>query len=111
MNRPRLTLPMYAMLYMTTRTEAEARSIVLSLIEEGLVACGNIFPIRSIYRWKGAIEEEREVAVIMKTRRERVEQAIAAAREAHSYDVPCVVAYAMETGSQDYLRWIDEATS
>ncbi|MFQ5986015.1 MAG: divalent-cation tolerance protein CutA [Thermoplasmata archaeon] len=102
---------MYAMLYLTAGTEAEARSIVLRLVEEGLVACGNIFPIRSIYRWKGQIAEQREVAVIMKTRRERVEQAIAAAREAHSYDVPCVVAYAMETGSEEYLRWIDESTS
>lgn len=102
---------MYAMLYMTASSDEEARSIVHHLVEERLVACGNIFPIQSVYRWKGDVREEREVAVIMKTRRELVERAIAAAREAHSYEVPCVVAYAMETGSEDYLRWIDASTS
>ncbi|MFQ5919738.1 MAG: divalent-cation tolerance protein CutA [Thermoplasmata archaeon] len=102
---------MYAMLYMTVGDAKEARSIVLRLVEDGLVACGNIFPIQSIYRWKGAIEEEKEVAVIMKTRQELVQQAIAVAQKAHSYEVPCVVAYAMETGSEDYLRWIDASTS
>lgn len=103
--------PMYAMLYMTAASEEEARSIVLRLVEEGLVACGNIFPIRSIYRWKGTIEEEQEVAVIMKTRRGLVDRAISIAQEAHSYEVPCIVAYAMEAASEPYLRWIDEATS
>ncbi|MCJ2531218.1 MAG: divalent-cation tolerance protein CutA [Candidatus Thermoplasmatota archaeon] len=111
MTEVRLDLPMYAMLYMTAGDAAEARSLVLGLIERGLVACGNIFPIQSIYRWKGRIEEAQEVAVIMKTRRELVDRAITAARDAHSYEVPCVVAYAMETGSADYLRWIDDATS
>ncbi|MDX1534722.1 MAG: divalent-cation tolerance protein CutA [Thermoplasmata archaeon] len=102
---------MYAMLYMTVGNAEEARSIVLRLVEAGLVACGNIFPIQSIYRWKGAIEEEEEVAVIMKTRKDLIEAAIEAAQEAHSYDVPCLVAYAMETGSEPYLRWIDASTS
>ena len=111
MNGARLVHLMYAMLYMTVGDAEEARSIVLRLVEEGLVACGNIFPIQSIYRWKGKIEEEQEVAVIMKTRRELVKPAIAAAREAHSYEVPCLVAYAMETGSDEYLRWIDTSTS
>jgi periplasmic divalent cation tolerance protein len=111
MNLARLALSMYAMLYMTAGSEEEARTIVHRLVQEGLVACGNIFPIRSIYRWKGAIEEEAEVAVIMKTRRELVEPAMAAAREGHSYEAPCIVAYTMEAGSEDYLRWIDESTS
>jgi periplasmic divalent cation tolerance protein len=102
---------MYAMLYMTVGDAEEARSIVLKLVEEGLVACGNIFPIQSIYRWQGALEEEQEVAVIMKTRRELVDRAITTARKAHSNEVPCIVAYAMETGSEDYLRWIDASTS
>ncbi len=111
MNRARLAHLMYAMLYMTVGDAKEARSIVLGLVEEGLVAVGHIFPIQSIYRWKGRIEEEQEVAVIMKTRRELIEPAIAAVREAHSYEVPCVVAYEMKTGSEDYLRWIDASTS
>jgi periplasmic divalent cation tolerance protein len=102
---------MYAMLYMTVGDLEEARTIVLRLVEEGLVACGNIFPINSIYRWKGEVAEESEVAVIMKTRRDRVQEAIVAAKEGHSYEVPCIVAYAMETGSEDYLRWIDASTS
>jgi periplasmic divalent cation tolerance protein len=99
------------MVYMTAGDEEEARRIVHHLVETGLVACGNIFPIRSIYRWKGDVQEEAEAAVIMKTRSELVEMVIQEVRRLHSYEVPCVVSYAMEAGLPSYLSWIDEATS
>lgn len=102
---------MYSMVYMTTGDEAEARRIVRHLVEEGLVACGNIFPIRSIYRWQGQLQEESEVAVIMKTMGSLVEKAVSEIRRLHSYDVPCIVSYAVETGLESYLSWIEESTS
>jgi periplasmic divalent cation tolerance protein len=99
------------MVYMTVSDEEEALRIVHNLVKEGLVACGNIFPIRSVYRWKGEVQDEREVAVIMKTRASLVERVIREVRELHTYDVPCIVAYRMETGLGSYLSWIDESTS
>lgn len=102
---------MYAMVYMTVPDETEARALVRHLVEEGLVACGNIFPIHSIYRWQGEVQQEPEIAVIMKTRRPLVERALEEIRRRHSHDVPCAVAYAMDAGLEDYLRWIDGVTS
>lgn len=102
---------MHSMVYMTAGSQDEARRIVRHLVEAGLVACGNIFPIHSIYRWEGEVQEEAEVAVIMKTRSLLVDRIIQEVRKLHSYEVPCVVSYAMEAGLQSYLAWIDESTS
>ena len=54
--------------YMTAGTIEEARDIGRALVEERLAACINIFgPIASIYRWKGAVQEDTEVAFVAKT--------------------------------------------
>ncbi len=102
---------MYSMLYMTAEDKEAARRLVKHLVEARLVACGNIFPIHSIYRWKGKLEEASEVAVIMKTKGALVERAIEEVHRLHAYEVPCVVSYAMERGLPRYLGWIEESTS
>ncbi len=99
------------MVYMTAGSEGEAVKIVRQMVEAGLIACGNIFPIRSIYRWKGRTRDEAETAVIMKTRSALVERVTEEIRRLHSYDVPCVATYSMESGLADYLTWIDQSTS
>lgn len=102
---------MYSMLYMTAETEEEARRLVRHLVERGLVACGNVFPIHSIYRWQGEVTEAAEAAAIMKTRASQVPRAMEELKRLHSYDVPCVVSYAMDRGLDAYLAWIDDVTS
>lgn len=102
---------MYSMVYMTAGDREEAGRIVRALVEARLVACGNILPIESIYRWRGKLVEESEVAVIMKTKKDLVQRALEEIRRLHSYEVPCAVAYPMETGLDSYLAWIEETTS
>ncbi len=99
------------MIYMTARDEEEARRIASALLERRLIACANILPIQSLYRWKGRTVEDVEAAVIMKTKATLVDKAIAEARRLHSYEVPCLVAYPMETGLTEYLGWIEEETA
>jgi periplasmic divalent cation tolerance protein len=41
------------------KDEAEAEKLTRVLIEEKLVACVNYFPVNSVYRWKGNIEEAK----------------------------------------------------
>lgn len=98
------------MLYATVGTEDEAVKLAEHLLTKRLVACANIIPTRSLYRWKGKIRDEREFALVMKTRTELVEGAIKEAKGLHSYHVPCLVSYSMETGLPEYLRWIDVET-
>ena len=98
-------------LYMTAADDDEAARIVSTLLEERLIACGNILPgVRSLYRWEGKIEDDAEVAVIMKTRAELADAAIARIVALHSYDTPCVTAWSVAAGNADYLGWVKGET-
>ncbi len=95
------------MVYVTAATGAEARRIARALVEERLAACVNIMgPIGSLYRWKGAIAESREVAFWAKTTRARFAALRARVCALHSYDVPCVVALPIAAGHRPFLAWI-----
>lgn len=89
-----------------------ARRIVRTLIEERLIACGNILPgIESIYRWKGAVETSSEVFVVMKTEIGRYPALERRLRELHSYEVPECIALRVADGLPDYLRWIADSVA
>ena len=73
------------------------------MVEERLAACINILgPVRSIYRWQGAIETADEVAAIFKTTNERADALIARIAGLHSYDVPCVVTWPIDKITSAY---------
>jgi len=101
----------YVIIYVTAPDEETAVTIGRALVEEKLAACANIVPrIRSLYRWKGAVEDEREVLMILKTRTElfdRVEQRV---RSMHPYEVPEIVAIPLTHGSPPYLDWLSDCT-
>ena len=100
----------YCMVYITVGDEAEAREIGRRLVEEKLAACVNFCPVQSIYRWQGKIEEGGEMAMLVKTRADLVEQVIARVKQLHSYEVPDIVSLPIEKGYPPYLRWIEEST-
>jgi periplasmic divalent cation tolerance protein len=81
------------------------------LVERRLVACGhNIVPIRSIYRWKGAIYDESEARVALHTRTSNVSRIIEQANVAHPYEVPCVIAIPVIEGNPAYVQWVLDET-
>ena len=82
-----------------------------TLIEERLAACGhNLTPIRSLYRWEGAVQDEAEARVALHTRTALVPAIVERTRELHPYDVPCVIALPIADGNPEYLRWIAAET-
>jgi periplasmic divalent cation tolerance protein len=82
-----------------------------TLVEERLAACGQLVaPIRSIYRWEGAVQDEREARVALHTRRSLVDAIVARAAELHPYDVPCVIALPLNGGNPAYFEWLDAET-
>jgi len=100
------------LIYFTAGSMAEARNIGEGLVRRRLVACVNILgAIRSIYRWRGAVQEGREIAVLAKTSAGRVEEVIAAIRKLHSYEVPCIVAWPLAKGHPPFLKWIAAETA
>lgn len=100
----------YNSVYITARNEEEARNIGRKLVEEKLAACANIHPIISIYRWQNQVVEDKEAALILKTRADLIDQLIRRVKEMHSYKVPCIVAWPIEKGNSDYLAWIEDST-
>lgn len=84
-----------------------ARTAVRALVDERLVACGNILPrVESIYRWQGKVETAEEVMVIFKTTTQLAEAAQARLRELHPYEVPEILRLSEEGGWPPYLEWV-----
>lgn len=95
----------------TCATEDAAVALTTTLVEERLAACGNILPgIRSIYRWQGAVQQDTEVLLLLKTMHARVPALSARIRELHTYDLPEVLAVPVLGGLHAYLNWIAEST-
>lgn len=97
----------------TTTTDSEAAAVALArgLVEARLAACVQVSgPVRSVYRWDGAVQDEQEWQLWVKTRAALVEQVTAWVHEHHGYDVPELLVLPA-TGSEPYLRWLDEETT
>jgi len=94
----------------TTESMIQARRIADALIEHKLAACVNIVShVQSIYRWKGKAEEAEEWLLWIKTTSQAFERVRDLIRELHSYELPECLCLAVEDGSPDYLRWIEES--
>lgn len=90
----------------------EALAIARRLVDERLVACGNVLAgAVSVYRWEGAVHEEGEALLVLKTRAELADRVTARVRELHSYACPCIVFLPVATGNPDYLAWIEAQAS
>lgn len=87
-----------------------AERIVHALVEERVVACGNILPgLTSIYRWKGAIERDAEVLVVLKMTSAAVPRLLERVPALHPYDVPEVLVLPVAAGHEPYLDWLDDS--
>jgi periplasmic divalent cation tolerance protein len=92
----------------TCPDEGTASRLARGLVEAQLAACVNILPgIRSIYRWQGAVSDDSEVLMVIKSLASRLDDLEAWLLEHHPYDVPEVVALPAEKVSADYLAWIE----
>ena len=88
----------------------EAERIGLAVVEERLAACVNILgPVRSIYRWRGKVEQADEVAAIFKTSEAGAEALIARIAALHSYDVACIVAWPVAKVLDSYGEWVHDS--
>jgi len=96
--------------FSTFGSEEEAARVVRTLVEERLIACGNLIPgARSLYRWQGKLRDEREVVAIMKTRKQDWAALLSRLHELHSYETPELVAVRIAAGAPKYLAWLEAA--
>lgn len=92
----------------TCSSADEARLLARALIEKRLAACVSLLPpVRSIYHWKGAVEEGEETLMIVKSSRPLFDRLRAEIARLHSYEEPEIVALPIVDGSESYLEWMD----
>ena len=95
---------------MTAPDRTCAEKIVDQLVQEQLIACGNIsVGVSSVYRWQGVVERADEVLVILKTTESQARKVIARVGELHPYEVPEVLFLPAIVGSEAYLQWVRES--
>jgi periplasmic divalent cation tolerance protein len=92
----------------TAGSEQEARLIAQTLVKRMLAACVNIVPgVTSVYHWQAEVHEDQEWLLVVKTRRDVLEELIQQVQRLHSYDLPEIIALPLVGGSEDYIRWLD----
>lgn len=94
----------------TASSEAEADTIASALIADKLAACVSIYPIKSVYTWKGNVQRDQEWQLVIKTHPNKFEALSAKVKALHSYEVPELLMLRVEQGSPDYLGWLAEQT-
>jgi len=85
-----------------------AERIARVLVDEGLAACVNILPpMRSIYRWKGNIEDASEQLLVIKTAPGRFPAIRDRLRALHPYELPEIITVPIADGLPEYLAWLN----
>lgn len=95
----------------TTGTLDEARTIARTLIERQLAACAQISEIESFYRWQGAVQNDREFRVVVKTVDTQYAAIERTIRELHSYELPAIFFVAVDGAYVAYADWIAQNSS
>lgn len=99
-------------IFWTTNSENEAKSIITSLLDKKWIGCANMIPhIKSLYLWKGKVEEDQEVKVILKTKEPYFKRIKEHIETMCSYDVPEIVMIKVANCSKKYAQWLDEQLS
>jgi periplasmic divalent cation tolerance protein len=91
----------------TLPADSDASGLARALVAARVAACVTVLPaVRSIYRWEGAIHEDAEQQLVIKTTRARVGDLWAALQARHPYDVPEFLVLPVLDGNPQYLTWV-----
>jgi len=99
----------YLVLFITTPTAEEAQRIAEALLTQRKAACVNIVPrVSSHFWWQDRLDSAQESLLIVKTKASLLNEIVTLVRQAHSYDIPEIIALPIVGGNQDYLEWINK---
>lgn len=86
-----------------------ADALAHRLVDERLCACVNLLPVRSVYRWHGAVEQGSEVLLVCKTTAGRAAALQARIRELHPYELPEILELETAGGLPAYVAWVGDS--
>jgi periplasmic divalent cation tolerance protein len=97
----------YIIILVTAKDKQEAEKITQALLDEHLIACGNIVnPVSSFFHWSGKIDRAEECLIVMKSRMDLFAQVAEHVKCLHSYEVPEILALPIVDASKAYLDWM-----
>ena len=99
----------FILVLVTAGSETEAQAIARAMITEKLAACVNFYPVRSLYRWQGQMQEDQEWQLVIKTTQPHFSTLALRVQALHSYDVPEIIALPITEGTPAYLQWLADS--
>ena len=97
----------YSIIFTTAPNKKEAEKIAKILVNKKLVACVQMFPIKSFYVWKKKTGKDNEILILIKSQSDKFLQIQKMIKENHSYEIAEIIEIKINKGSKDYLAWID----
>ena len=98
-------------IYCTVPNKKIAKDITKIIMKHKLAACVSMIEnVKSIFSWDGEICEEKEILLMIKTRRTNYGKIKLVIEEMHSYTVPEIIALPIVDCSEDYLKWLVRET-
>ena len=95
------------LIYITCKDEKEAVKISKHLLNKRLIACSNMHPIRSMYRWNNKMQDEREFVILAKTKEKNYKKIKEEVSKLHSYDIPCILKIDAEA-NESYQKCVNK---
>ena len=101
-NMTRITL-----FYITHESKEHAQTFVEQLIQQKLIACGNSYPIDSVYLWQARMQKDDEYVSLLKSLPAKKDEVIKTIERIHPYETPCILTWEVEC-NEAYAQWIAE---
>lgn len=94
----------------TFPSEESVAELASKVVGDRLCACVNFTKIRSIYSWRGKVEDHQEFIALFKTTAKSARKLKAEIAKLHPYKVPEIVELITDDVSKSYLSWLVEST-
>lgn len=93
------------LVYITCKNKKEAVKISMHLLKKRLIACSNMFPISSLYWWKGKIVSDNEFVILAKTSEKNFKKVEREVKKIHSYEIPAILKIKADA-NKEYMGWV-----
>ncbi len=95
----------------TIDDKGKAEYIGKQLVRKRLASCVQIAgPVKSIYWWKGQVEEVEEWQCIIKTKKSHYKKIEEEIKRLHHYELPEIIAINIDAALTGYAKWVEEET-
>jgi periplasmic divalent cation tolerance protein len=95
--------------FTTVSDEKQAEMLATAAVEQCLAACVQAEPVRSVYRWHGAVQRESEIRLIFKTTLAKYHELESLLIKLHPYELPAIFAIPVSAATSAYANWVHQA--